>query len=432
MNANDLIFDLSNFLNTETPPKHVLNSCAVALGLNSVWLFEETPHNTSFIYSDKTISTALEIQHLLKTLVFKHSSSYFSFCNVSDGLICQVKLAQSKIYLFFSNLSDQNILDQSQYMTIFNLLRAYFLRREEQQRFKHDLFKVEDTFWQLINQVPILICSVNENLKVTLWNKECERLFGWTLEEMNQMPDALRTCYPDEKTYQKLKSVLFSKSTPKLIEWTPLNRKGHMLTTQWASVQLPSGQYMNVGIDLTEQRQIEKVLKQKLYIDDLTQCYSRATIIRKIDEHLCRVYDETLNFTPFCVFILDLDFFKKINDTWGHLAGDQALCHFSDLLKKHQKHGISIGRFGGEEFIILLDSAQAEDIFAFDQTLRLTLKNNPLYIQQQFIALNYSAGFVTIHEGFCATNSVISSADKALYRAKKSGRGQTFQSKKTY
>lgn len=432
MNANDLILALSTYLNQDPSPTQVLNTCAQLLDLDLVWLFENFPHTSSFISTDPSTVSSEQIDQHIKTLKFTHTSRYFEFSNTSQGVVCKIKLHQTVAYLFFSHLSQQNFLEQNEFITILNLIRAYLLKREEQQQSQRNLAQVQDTFWQLINQVPILICSIDETLKIKFWNKECERVFGWTLEEMNQMPDALRTCYPDEKTYQKIKNVLCKKTSPELIEWTPTNRQGQVLTTQWASIQLPDGQYINVGINLTEQRQAERILKHKLYVDDLTQCLSRATIIRKIDEHLCRVYDETLAFIPFSIFILDLDFFKKINDTWGHLAGDQALCHFSDLLKLHQKDGISIGRFGGEEFIILIDSAQAKDIFAFDQTLRLTLQNNPLYIQQQLIELNYSAGFVTIQKGFCATNAVISSADKALYRAKKAGRGQTFQARKAY
>ena len=122
----------------------------------------------------------------------------------------------------------------------------------------------------------------------------------------------------------------------------------------------------------------------------------------------------------------DIDFFKKINDTYGHLAGDEILKQISECLIKNTKGDDIVGRFGGEEFIILLKNTNLDNSKALLEKIRkdiddLIVKYNNFIIDN----LNISIGAVFNQDNNTDLNNLIEKADKALYNVKENGRNQT-------
>ena len=122
----------------------------------------------------------------------------------------------------------------------------------------------------------------------------------------------------------------------------------------------------------------------------------------------------------------DIDFFKKINDTYGHLAGDEILKQISECLIKNIKGDDIVGRFGGEEFIILLKNTNLDNSKALLEKIRkdiddLIVKYNNFIIDN----LNISIGAVFNQDNNTDLNNLIEKADKALYNVKENGRNQT-------
>ncbi len=126
--------------------------------------------------------------------------------------------------------------------------------------------------------------------------------------------------------------------------------------------------------------------------------------------------------TPLTVVMLDLDHFKKVNDTHGHEAGDEALRLFARLLRETRRTGDLVGRLGGEEFCALLANAHRNAANGFDQRLRARL--DPVAPQELGFALGYSAGAAVLKEGDATLAGLMARADTALYQAKRNGRGQ--------
>lgn len=156
--------------------------------------------------------------------------------------------------------------------------------------------------------------------------------------------------------------------------------------------------------------------------DPLTRLYNR----RHIDQFLrTRLYTLTHNSTdgspiPFCLAILDLDHFKHINDTHGHLHGDRVLKQMSHLLLHNLRSTDIVGRWGGEEFILLFPNTDCDTALATLERLRETVANTHFP----------PAGRLTISAGLaCSTHtpleSLVEQADRALYQAKYSGRNRT-------
>ncbi len=158
-------------------------------------------------------------------------------------------------------------------------------------------------------------------------------------------------------------------------------------------------------------------LREISITDKLTNLYNR----HKIDEVL-REKQELANRynTLFSVIILDIDHFKQINDSFGHQAGDTVLQQFAALLLDRKRQSDIIGRWGGEEFILILPLSEKKDIIAFAESLRKIIDEHD-FENVDHVTASVGATLY-IHEE--PIDHTISRADKALYRSKNQGRNQ--------
>lgn len=126
----------------------------------------------------------------------------------------------------------------------------------------------------------------------------------------------------------------------------------------------------------------------------------------------------------FSIAMVDLDYFKRVNDSFGHSIGDQVLCHVGALLAAYLRASDRIFRWGGEEFVVLMPDTTAADAFNIMERLRHEVEITPFITENgQLINITISVG---LHSGTLSdnVNSLIAAADKQLYLAKRSGRNQ--------
>lgn len=151
--------------------------------------------------------------------------------------------------------------------------------------------------------------------------------------------------------------------------------------------------------------------------DKLTQLYNRLKIDIELEKQkeYCNRYN-----TVFSVILIDLDLFKKVNDNFGHLAGDAVLVDFAKIIRNNIRAVDMAARWGGEEFLIICPNSINDDAVKLAEKLRLTIENH------RFKALNnLTASFgVAQYKTPSSINALISNADKALYQAKESGRNR--------
>lgn len=156
--------------------------------------------------------------------------------------------------------------------------------------------------------------------------------------------------------------------------------------------------------------------------DALTGAYNRGAIIELLEGQMARAkrHDQ-----PFGIVMLDVDHFKQINDTYGHLAGDTVLKTITARMKKCLREYDYLGRYGGEEFLVVLGDADEETAMKTTERLRLAVGDETVAIEGKQIAITISAG-VAVSEKSAGLNTdqIVSAADQELYRAKSNGRNR--------
>jgi two-component system cell cycle response regulator len=168
---------------------------------------------------------------------------------------------------------------------------------------------------------------------------------------------------------------------------------------------------------------LEQTLNQLASRDALTQCWNR----RMIDELFSHsIAEAARKHTSFSLMVLDIDHFKKVNDTYGHSVGDIVLKHVVYLLNINLREYDQVGRYGGEEFVILLPSTDQNDAWGVAERIRSAIQFQPTVVSDDLqINLTVSIGIALFDRHRDASQSAFfERADKALYTAKQTGRNR--------
>ncbi|MBV1756446.1 MAG: GGDEF domain-containing protein [Dethiosulfatibacter sp.] len=179
-------------------------------------------------------------------------------------------------------------------------------------------------------------------------------------------------------------------------------------------------------IKLIEGLEIKKLLDQAnvaVVTDELTQIYNKRYIIERLPVDITISYLEN---QPLSLLMADIDHFKKINDTYGHLAGDYILKEFAQILERNTRQGKDwVARFGGEEFIVCLTGTDKEFAWNVAERMRKSIEDNVFNYDGEKIKLTSSFGLHTLNnKEMIDYETLIQCTDKKLYEAKKTGRNK--------
>lgn len=185
--------------------------------------------------------------------------------------------------------------------------------------------------------------------------------------------------------------------------------------------------------DLIENNNKLKKIEEKSRFDDTTNLLNKDAIMTVLDKYILNREEDIESLS---IVVCDIDKFKVINDTYGHLAGDKILEEVSNLLKQYITSNCSIGRFGGDEFVLIIKNINSNNIYKILEKLRKQINGISVVFDDKIIDnITMSFGVYCINEyknlDFKSLNSIIAerqsmfyNADEALYESKENGRNK--------
>ena len=160
--------------------------------------------------------------------------------------------------------------------------------------------------------------------------------------------------------------------------------------------------------------------------DPLTKVYNRRYLDRRLDEEVARSKRYSLELS---VFMLDIDHFKRVNDSYGHQAGDVTLIALGKLIKADLRDLDMVYRYGGEEFLIICTNTPIKGATLVAERLRHLIESHPIEISDgfggnQIIQVTTSIGVASLSANIDSKEKLVQAADNSLYRAKQEGRNR--------
>lgn len=173
--------------------------------------------------------------------------------------------------------------------------------------------------------------------------------------------------------------------------------------------------------NVTERKDKEERYRTLSETDDLTQALNRRAFFTRMDTLLTQ-FKETGQ--PLSLLMLDIDFFKSINDELGHLSGDVVICHVVELCRQFVRDVDCIGRIGGEEFAIAFTGIEIDIVMSIAERIRGAIEHTPCEIDNYSVDVTVSMGVTQVRSLDASCRSLVSEADKAMYFSKRNGRNR--------
>jgi len=298
----------------------------------------------------------------------------------------------------------------------------------ERKRAEAALHASEMRFRSVVETAKDAIVSADCDGKIISWNPGAEAIFGYAADEVLGkpldllMPERHRDAH--QKGLQRFGSTGESRVIGRTVELHGVRKDGgeFPLELSLATWKTPQGAFFSGIIrDITERKAFEEQLLRKAFYDALTNLPNRALFMNRLEHALAR--GRRYN-RPIAVLMLDLDRFKVVNDSLGHVLGDRALITVGQRLQAALRPEDTVARFGGDEFVILLD-----DIADLSDAIRVAER-----IAEQFQAPQPLEGhdlFISASVGIAFSKSdddrpddLLRAADLAMYEAKNKGRAR--------
>jgi diguanylate cyclase (GGDEF)-like protein len=167
--------------------------------------------------------------------------------------------------------------------------------------------------------------------------------------------------------------------------------------------------------------QYHEEIYRLMTVDGLTQIHNRRFFNEALEREMNRAkrYRRQLS-----LILFDIDFFKRVNDSFGHLAGDHLLRHVAAAVKPRLRRDDIMARAGGEEFAVLLPEIAIEGARSTAEKIRRTVEASPLKYEQQVIACTVSLGVAALRGDEVAPDELYKAADERMYEAKQAGRNR--------
>ncbi|MBB1389015.1 sensor domain-containing diguanylate cyclase [Shewanella sp. SG44-6] len=194
------------------------------------------------------------------------------------------------------------------------------------------------------------------------------------------------------------------------------------LTGQITHISIIVYDVTDIAVNKLQLKSANEQLEQLSQTDGLTQLHNR----RHWQDCMEKEFDRYSRYGDAASLVMiDIDNFKLINDKYGHPAGDKVIQHIAYLLKQALRETDCAGRYGGEEFGVVLSKTTAEDALNFTERLRKRIEESEIAFENRLIKVTISIGINDLDSEIDNSSTWLSGADKALYLAKQQGRNQS-------
>ncbi len=274
---------------------------------------------------------------------------------------------------------------------------------------------------QILNQMHESVITMDQAGFITSWNRGAEQLFGYTAIEA--IGRNVLFLYENEDEDDASLNDVFLAQGGREMEVRRRKKSGEAF---WASLSLsvmrdqhgqPIGMigYIN---DITERKNAEKLIHHLAYYDSLTGLPNRTLLTRTVDQALLAAQQDNIYG---CIMFIDLNRFKPINDTLGHVAGDMLLVEVAIRLRKALRDEDVVARLGADEFAIALFDIDKDYHAGFVAQKLIALFDEPFFIDGHELRVGASIGISMYPQDATDTETLLRLADIAMYRAKQGG-----------
>ncbi|GLP97223.1 GGDEF domain-containing protein [Paraferrimonas sedimenticola] len=295
----------------------------------------------------------------------------------------------------------------------------------------------------MVQTLEVGLVVLDKDYQVHLWNGFMENHSGVSLAQMKHhnlfevMPDL-----PQDWLKSKMETVFLLKNRaftsweqrPYVFEfknYRPITGQSEFMYQNMTIFPLTSltGEVNHIGliiydvsdmaINKLQLKQANLQLQKLSRTDDLTGLNNR----RFWSERLQHEYDRFTRYGGACSLVLfDVDHFKRVNDTLGHDAGDYVLAELGKLVQRNLRETDVAGRYGGEEFAVILEGTDADSALYYTERLRKLIAQLALEYQGESLTVTVSLGIAQLDSSMDSTNHWVQAADRAMYQAKRLGR----------
>jgi diguanylate cyclase (GGDEF)-like protein/PAS domain S-box-containing protein len=274
------------------------------------------------------------------------------------------------------------------------------------------------------------VVAIDKDHRIVLFNEGAQRIFGYAPEEV--VGQHLNVLLPERFHLQHdLMVEEFGNGEKTAVSMAHRSRQiygrrkdGGEFVASIGILKMGTTMhryYAAIVRDISENKKTEEELLRLAATDPLTGAFNRREFMALAQQESMRAtrYGHSLS-----IMMLDLDHFKRLNDTYGHAAGDKALQRFTTLCCNALRTVDIFGRWGGEEFVALLPETDAQGAAIIAERLRKIVSQNILDYNDQKISLTTSIGIAQYRTGEVAVEGPLGRADTAVYDAKKAGRNR--------
>lgn len=315
-------------------------------------------------------------------------------------------------------------------LLLLGLLFGLYRSQKKQERLAHSIGKEKVKAEHYLAVADALIVAVDRAGRITLVNHRGCEILGYPESELigKHWLDVLALPEKREKAAEVFGRFVAGEagSLLKSANFRVRDRQGnvHVLDLSSRLVYDEQGAIIGTlssGADVTQRLQLEEELKILATTDSLTGLSNRRHFLgaAALAMESFRRYHR-----PLALLVLDIDHFKKINDTYGHATGDQVLVTMADTLRSVLRSADLCGRFGGEEFVCLLPETTETEARVVAERLRRSLAEQSVATAEGAVRFTASIGLTVADVSDVSVESLLQRADAAMYEAKKTGRNR--------